>query len=83
LVEEEGMQNVPTDVDMEKELKVHEVVNEEVIIEGEDHQSQYLEDKEVDITTIKELFHQQLEKELLMQPEEDEQTRKSQQERKM
>ncbi len=77
------MQNVPTDVDMEKELKVHEVVNEEVIIEGEDHQSQYLEDKEVDITTIKELFHQQLEKELLMQPEEDEQTRKSQQEREM
>jgi hypothetical protein len=32
LVEEEGMQNVPTSVDMEKE-RVQQVINEEVIIE--------------------------------------------------
>ncbi len=46
-------------------MKVHEVVSEEVITEREDHQSQYLEDKDVDITAIKEPFHQQLKKELL------------------
>ncbi len=56
LVEEEGMQNVPINVDMEKELKVDEVVNEEVITEGKDHKSQYLEDKDVEITIIKSHF---------------------------
>ncbi len=41
LVKEKGMQNVPTDVDMEKEI-IQEVVSEEVIIEAEDHRSRYL-----------------------------------------
>ncbi len=71
LVEKKGMQNVPIDVDME-ELRIHEVVSEEVITKGEDHKYQYLEHKDVEIIAIKEPFHQQLEKELLMQPKEDE-----------
>jgi hypothetical protein len=41
---------------MEKE-KVKEVVNEKVIIEGEDHTSQYLKDEDVTITIIKKPFH--------------------------
>ncbi len=79
---EVGMQNVPTYVDMEKEI-VQKVVSEEVIIEREDHKSQYLEDEDVEIIVVKKPFHQQLEKELLMQPKEDEQTRKSQHEGKV
>jgi len=43
-----------------------------VIIEREDHKFQYLEDEDVEIIAIKEPFHQQLEKELLIQPKEDE-----------
>ncbi len=82
MVEEEGVHNVPTGVDMEKE-RVQEVINEEVIIEKEDHKFQYLENEDVEIIVIKEPFHQQLEKELLIQHEKDEQTKKSQQEGKM
>ncbi len=62
---------------MEKE-RVHEVVSEEVIIQEEDHKSQNLKDDEVEIIVVKEPFHQQLEKELLMQLEKDEHTRNSQ-----
>jgi hypothetical protein len=54
-----------------------------VITGGEDDKSQYLEYQDVDISVIKEPFHQQLERELLMQPEEDEQIKKSQQKEKM
>ncbi len=43
-----------------------------MIIEKEDHRFQYLEDEDVEIIAIKEPFHQQSEKELLIQPEEDE-----------
>jgi hypothetical protein len=66
-----------------KELKVQEVVNEEVIIGGEDHISQYLKNENVKIITVKEPFHQQLVRELLMQPEKDEQTKNNQQEGKV
>jgi hypothetical protein len=76
LVEEKCMQNAPTNVDMEKE-KIHEVVNEEVILGEEDDRPQYLEDEDVEITIIKEPFHQQLERELLLQLEKDEPTKKS------
>jgi hypothetical protein len=62
LVEEEGMQNAPTNVDMEKE-KIHEVVSEKVILGEEDDRPQYLEDEDVEITIVKQPFHQQLEKE--------------------
>ncbi len=62
---------------------MQEVVNEEVIIGGEDHISQYLENEDVKIITVKEPFHQQLVRELLMQPEKDEQTNKNQQEGKV
>jgi len=64
-------------VDMEKE-KVHEVVSEEVILGEEDDRPQYLEDEDVEIITIKEPFLQQLERELLVQLEKDEHTKKSQ-----
>ncbi len=37
---------------------MQEVVSEEVIIGGEDHISQYLEDEDVKITIVKESFHQ-------------------------
>jgi hypothetical protein len=47
---------------MEKE-RMLEVVSEEVIIGGEDDKSQYLEYEDVDITRVKEPFHQQLERE--------------------
>jgi hypothetical protein len=53
---EVGMQNVPTYVDMEKEI-VQKVVSEEVIIEREDHKSQYLEDEDVEIIVVKKPFH--------------------------
>jgi hypothetical protein len=76
------MHNVPTNVDMEKE-KMQEVVSEEVITGKEDDRSQYLEDEDVEIVAIKEPFHQQLEKELLMQLEEDELTKKNQHEGKV
>jgi hypothetical protein len=71
------MQNAPIDVDMEKEI-VQEVISEEVILGKEDDRPQYLEDEDVEITVIKEPFHQQLERELLVQLEEDEHTKKSQ-----
>jgi hypothetical protein len=48
------------------------LVNEEVIHGGEDDKPQYLEDEDVEITAVKEPFHQQLERELLMQPKENE-----------
>ncbi len=79
LVEEEAMQNVPTNVDMEKE-RIQEPINEEVILEGKDDRPHNLEDEDVEIIAVKGPFHQQLERELLMQPEEDEQTNKNQQE---
>jgi hypothetical protein len=44
LVEEEGMQNVPIAVDMEKE-RIHEVVSEEVILGGKDDKLQPEEDE--------------------------------------
>ncbi len=47
-------------------------MNEEVIIEKEDHKFQYLENEDVEIIAIIDPFHQQLEKELLIQPEKDE-----------
>jgi hypothetical protein len=50
---------------MEKEI-VQQVVNEEVIIEGEDYRSQYLEDEDLEVIARKEPFHQQLENELLL-----------------
>jgi len=53
-----------------------------MIIGGEDDKSQYLEYEDVNITIIKEPFHQQLEKELLMQPKKDEQIKKNQHEKK-
>jgi len=59
LIEEEGMLNVPTYVDMEKE-KVHVVVSEEVIDGGKDDRLQYLEDEDVKITIVKEPFHQKV-----------------------
>jgi glycerol-3-phosphate cytidylyltransferase-like family protein len=74
-----GMHIVPTNVEMEKG-KVQEVVSEEVITKGKNDKFQYLEDEDVDIIAIQEPFHQQLEKELLMQPKEGEQTKKIQQE---
>jgi hypothetical protein len=52
-----------------EEEKVQEVVNEEVMTIGKDERSRYLEDEDVEITTIKNPFHQQLKRELLMQPE--------------
>jgi hypothetical protein len=64
---------------MEKE-RVHEVVSEEVILGEEDDGPQYLEDEDVEISTIKEPFHQQLEMELLVQLEKDEHAKKSQHE---
>jgi hypothetical protein len=75
LIEKEGMQNAPTNVDMEKE-RVQEVVGVEVIIGRKDDRSQYLEDEDVEIIVIKEPYHKQLERELLMQPEEDEHAKK-------
>jgi hypothetical protein len=75
LIEEEGMLNAPTYVDMEKD-RVHEVVIEEVIDGGKDDQLQYLEDEDVEIIIVKNPFHQQLERELLMQLEENEETKK-------
>jgi len=54
-----------------------------VITGREDNKSQYLEYEDVEITRIKQPFHQQLERELLMQLEEDEQIKKSQHEEKM
>jgi hypothetical protein len=60
---------------MEKE-RVQEVVSEDG---GEDDISQYLEDEDMDIIAVKEPFHQQLERELLMQLEDGEYTKKSQQ----
>ncbi len=71
LREEEGMQNAPTNVDMEKE-RMQEIVNEEVITGREDHIFQYLEDEDVEIIAVKEPFHHHLERELLMQLEKDE-----------
>ncbi len=50
-----------------------------MIIGGEDDISQYLEDEDVEIIAVKEPFHQQLERELLLQLEEGEQTKKNQQ----
>jgi hypothetical protein len=50
-LKEEGMLNAPTNVDMEKQLRVQKVVREKVIIGREDHKSQYLENEDVDITT--------------------------------
>ncbi len=49
LKEEEGMLNAPTNVDMEKQLKMQKVVSEKVIIGRENHKSQYLENEDVDI----------------------------------
>jgi hypothetical protein len=63
---------------MEKE-RMQEVVSEEVIIGRKDDIYQYLEDEDVDIIAVKAPFHQQLERELLMQLEDSEQTKKSQQ----
>jgi hypothetical protein len=54
-----------------EEEKMQEVVSEEVINRGKDERSRYLEDEDMEITTIKKPFHQQLEREL-MQPEEGE-----------
>ncbi len=54
-----------------------------MITGGEDDKSQYLEYEDVEITRVKQPFHQQLERELLMQLEEDEQIKKSQQKEKM
>jgi hypothetical protein len=82
LIEEEGMLNAPIDVDTEKE-KIHEVVNEGVINGRKDDRFQYLEYEDVKITIVKEPFHQQLERELLMQPKKNEQTKKKQQEGKV
>jgi len=65
LIGEEGMQNVLTHVDMEKE-RVQEVVNKKVIIDRKDHKFQYLKNEDVEIIVVKKPFHQQLEKELLM-----------------
>jgi hypothetical protein len=48
------------------------LVNEEVILGGEDDRPQYLKNEDVEITAIKEPFHQQLERELLMQLKENE-----------
>ncbi len=45
--------------------------------------SQYLKNENVKIITVKEPFHQQLVRELLMQPEKDEQTKNNQQEGKV
>jgi hypothetical protein len=59
LIEEEGMLNAPTYVDMEKE-KVHAIVSEEVISGGKDDQLQYLKDEDVEITTVEEPFHQKV-----------------------
>jgi hypothetical protein len=73
------MHNAPTNVEMEKG-KVLEVVSEEVIIRGKNDKFQYLEDEDVDIIAIQKPFHQQLEKELLMQPKEAEHTKKIQHE---
>jgi hypothetical protein len=67
---------------MEKE-RVQEVVSEEVIIGGEDDISQYLEDGDVEIIVVKEPSHQQLETEMLIQLEEGEQTKKSQQQQEV
>ncbi len=72
------MQNVPTNMDVEKE-RIHDVVSEEVITRGDNDKPKCLEDEDVEITVVKEPFHQQLEMELLMQLEEDEQTNKNQQ----
>ncbi len=76
------MQNVPTNVHMEKERIIQEVVSEEVIPEGGDDIPQYLKDEDGEIIAVKEPFHQHLERELLMQHEEDEQANNSQQEGK-
>jgi hypothetical protein len=51
-----------------------------VITRGKDDKSQYFEYEDVEIIAIKKPFHQQLESKLLMQLEEDEQIKKSQQE---
>jgi hypothetical protein len=51
-----------------------------VISGGEDDKFQYLENEDVEIIIVQEPFHQKLEKELLMQLEEGEQTKKIQQE---
>ncbi len=51
LKEEKGMQNAPKNVDMEKRLRVQKVVSEKVIIGGEDHKFQYLENENVKIIT--------------------------------
>jgi hypothetical protein len=67
------MQNARTNVDMEKE-RVHDVVREEVITRRENDKPQYLKDEDVEVIAIKEPFHQWLERELLMQLEEDEHT---------
>jgi hypothetical protein len=55
-----------------EEEKVQKLVNEEVITRGKDERFRYLEDEDVEITAIKKPFHQQLERELLMQLEEGE-----------
>jgi hypothetical protein len=52
LVEKEGMQNAPTNVDMEEE-RVHDVVSEKVILGEENDRPQFLEDEDVQNTTIK------------------------------
>ncbi len=54
-----------------------------MITRGEDDIFQYLEYENVETIAIKEPFHQQLERELLMQPKEDEQIKKSQKEEKV
>jgi hypothetical protein len=57
LVEKKGLQNAPTNVDMEKE-RVQEVVREEVIPREKDDKPQYLKDEDVEIIAIKGPFHQ-------------------------
>ncbi len=48
LIEKEGMHNVPTYVDMEKE----KVQKDEMITGGKDEKSQYLEDEDVEIIVV-------------------------------
>jgi hypothetical protein len=47
-----------------------------VIVRGKDDKFQYLENEDVEIIAIKKPFHQQLKRELLMQPKEHEHAKK-------
>ncbi len=76
------MHNASIDVDMEKG-RVQEVVNDEMIIRGEDDKFQYWKDEDVEIIIVQKPLHQQLEKELLTQPKEVELTKKNQQEEEL